>query len=84
MNPCKFSENVLSPLLSIVFSHVPKHLVSDTLLKFIMSWNTNSRNCHEAQLVLNLILKMTYPDDFMKFSNAQAAVEALLPYTGGW
>nr|XP_039264607.1 transducin beta-like protein 3 [Styela clava] len=53
----------------------------DTLLKFVMSWNTNSRNCHEAQKVLNLILRQTHPHELMEFSNAQTAIEALLPYT---
>ena len=64
-------------------SHVST-LTSDqkqTLFKFIVSWNTNSRNCHEAQAVLKGLFLCTLPDEIEKFPDAQSTIEALLPYT---
>ena len=52
-----------------------------TLFKFVVSWNSNSRNCHEAQAVLRAILLYTHPEEIEKYPDAQSTIEALLPYT---
>ena len=52
-----------------------------TLFKFTVSWNTNSRNCHEAQAVLKGLLQCTPPDEIEMYPDAQSIIEALLPYT---
>lgn len=52
-----------------------------TLFKFIVSWNTNSRNCHEAQAVLHAMLISTSPTEIEELPDAQATIESLLPYT---
>nr|CAB3266856.1 transducin beta-like protein 3 [Phallusia mammillata] len=51
------------------------------LLNFVMSWNTNSRNCHEAQAVLNVVLSTTHPSDIENMHDSQTIIEALLPYS---
>jgi len=51
------------------------------LLKFAVSWNTNSRNCHEAQAVINIVLSCMSPSDIEGFSDLQTIIESLLPYT---
>ncbi|XP_078482482.1 transducin beta-like protein 3 [Ciona intestinalis] len=51
------------------------------LLKFVVSWNTNSRNCHEAHAVLKALLSNTAPEDFEQIENYQSVIESLLPYT---
>ncbi|XP_048761757.2 transducin beta-like protein 3 [Ostrea edulis] len=53
----------------------------DSVLRFSGEWNTNSRHCHEAQFVLNTVLK-TYPqDEILKFPNIKSTMESLIPYT---
>ena len=52
-----------------------------TLFKFIVSWNSNSRNCHEAQAVLRALFLCTTPQEIQKYPDSQATIEALLPYT---
>ncbi|XP_036248725.1 transducin beta-like protein 3 [Molothrus ater] len=53
----------------------------EAVLAFLVTWNTNSRNCHEAQAVLETLLRHEAPDTLLQFSGIKSAVESLLPYT---
>ncbi|XP_066291530.1 transducin beta-like protein 3 [Branchiostoma lanceolatum] len=53
----------------------------DSVLKFVVQWNTNSRNCHQAQAVLSIILKNFPPDQLAQFPSIKTAIEGLVPYT---
>lgn len=53
----------------------------DTILKFLVEWNTNSKNCHVAQAVLSIILKSKSPFELMNKPNMKDAIEALIPYS---
>ncbi|XP_042294532.1 transducin beta-like protein 3 [Sceloporus undulatus] len=53
----------------------------EALLKFSVTWNTNSRNCHEAQAVLETLLKQETPECLLQYEGIKGAVESLLPYT---
>ncbi|KAH0631762.1 hypothetical protein JD844_019528 [Phrynosoma platyrhinos] len=56
----------------------------EAVLKFSVIWNTNSRNCHEAQAVLETLLKHEMPECLLQYEGIKGAVESLLPYTGKW
>uniref|UniRef100_A0A8C3M008 Transducin beta like 3 n=1 Tax=Chrysolophus pictus TaxID=9089 RepID=A0A8C3M008_CHRPC len=53
----------------------------EAVLTFLVTWNTNSRNCHEAQAVIETLLKHEAPDNLLQYSGIKSAVESLLPYT---
>ncbi|XP_006024069.1 transducin beta-like protein 3 [Alligator sinensis] len=53
----------------------------EAVLKFSVTWNTNSRNCHEAQAVLGILLKHESPECLLQYDGIKSAVESLLPYT---
>ncbi|XP_054851571.1 transducin beta-like protein 3 [Eublepharis macularius] len=53
----------------------------EAVLKFAVTWNTNSRNCHEAQAVVQTFLKHESPESLLQYEGIKAAVESLLPYT---
>ncbi|XP_039211517.1 transducin beta-like protein 3 [Crotalus tigris] len=53
----------------------------EAVLKFSITWNTNTRNCHEAQAVVEILLKHENPEDLLKYEGIKTAVESLLPYT---
>lgn len=53
----------------------------EAILRYCTIWNTNSRNCHEAQCVLNILLTHVPPDTLLQYSGIRGTVEALIPYT---
>ncbi|NXI35916.1 TBL3 protein, partial [Galbula dea] len=53
----------------------------EAVLTFLVTWNTNSRNCHEAQAIIEILLKHEAPDSLLQYSGIKSAVESLLPYT---
>uniref|UniRef100_A0A8C5RGZ6 U3 small nucleolar RNA-associated protein 13 C-terminal domain-containing protein n=1 Tax=Laticauda laticaudata TaxID=8630 RepID=A0A8C5RGZ6_LATLA len=53
----------------------------EAVLKFSITWNTNTRNCLEAQAVVEILLKHENPEDLLKYEGIKTAVESLLPYT---
>ncbi|KAH3860700.1 transducin beta-like protein 3 [Dreissena polymorpha] len=53
----------------------------DALLRFSGQWNTNSRHCHEAQLVVSCLLRMYPPTRLKELANLKPSVEGLLPYS---
>lgn len=52
-----------------------------TLLKYCVTWNTNSKHCYPAQVLLYIILKIFTPEQICKFPDALITVQELLPYT---
>ncbi|KAK9885462.1 hypothetical protein WA026_010957 [Henosepilachna vigintioctopunctata] len=52
----------------------------DDLLKCAVNWNTNSKNCQAAQLVINILLNEIQGGEF-KPSNFPSTIESILPYT---
>lgn len=52
----------------------------EMLLKCVSTWNTNSRNCQAAQLVLNILLNQLQTGKFRP-SGLGGIVEGVLPYT---
>ncbi|XP_008196815.2 transducin beta-like protein 3 [Tribolium castaneum] len=57
-----------------------KNEQKEALLKCATTWNTNSRNCQSAQLVLNILLGELQSGDF-KPVGLGGTVEGALPYT---
>ncbi|CAI5793595.1 Transducin beta 3 [Podarcis lilfordi] len=53
----------------------------EAVLKFSITWNTNSRNYVEAQAVVETLLKHETPESLLQYKGIKAAVESLLPYT---
>ncbi|XP_074135663.1 transducin beta-like protein 3 [Sminthopsis crassicaudata] len=53
----------------------------EALLRFSVTWNTNSRHCHEAQAVLGVLLRHESPEELLAYEGVQSTLEALLPYT---
>lgn len=53
----------------------------ESVLKYCTTWNTNSRNCLEAQAVVRVLLTHESPEALLQYSGIKAAVESLLPYT---
>ncbi|XP_043945053.1 transducin beta-like protein 3 [Protopterus annectens] len=53
----------------------------EAVLRYSSVWNTNSRNCHEAQAVIEVFLKHEIPETLLKFGGIKAALEGLIPYT---
>nr|KAF6491200.1 transducin beta like 3 [Molossus molossus] len=53
----------------------------EALLRFCVTWNTNSRHCHEAQAVLGVLLRHEAPEELLAYEGVQSSLEALLPYT---
>ncbi|CAG5129326.1 unnamed protein product [Candidula unifasciata] len=53
----------------------------ESILKFAVQWNTNSRNYFPAQVLLNVVLKNFLPQDLAKLSGIQAIIEGLTVYT---
>ncbi|KAK5640699.1 hypothetical protein RI129_009246 [Pyrocoelia pectoralis] len=52
----------------------------EALLKCVTDWNTNSHNCHSAQLVLHILLKELQTGQFRPVG-LHNAIEGILPYT---
>jgi U3 small nucleolar RNA-associated protein 13 len=52
----------------------------ETLLNHAITWNTNSRNCRPAQLVINILLQDILAGQF-KVNELGKVLEAAIPYT---
>lgn len=53
----------------------------DTLMRHAVSWNTNSRNCRQAQLVINIIVRDILNGTFKPSTGLERLIEETLPYT---
>ncbi|XP_074647649.1 transducin beta-like protein 3 isoform X2 [Tubulanus polymorphus] len=51
------------------------------ILRFAVKWNSNSKHCHEAQYILNLVLRNFTPEEIMELPDVKSSLEGLLPYT---
>lgn len=57
-------------------------VLTEALLRFCVTWNTNSRHCHDAQAVLGVLLRHEAPEELLAYDGVRGTLEALLPYTG--
>lgn len=53
----------------------------ESLLRFCVVWNTNARNCLQAQAVLRVLLTHLPPEELLQYQGARAHLEGLIPYT---
>lgn len=53
----------------------------ESLLRYCAVWNTNARNCLQAQAVLQVLLTHLPPEDLLQYQGARAHLEGLIPYT---
>ena len=53
-----------------------------TLLKYSIDWNTNSKYCHNSQALIWIILNNYSLEFLMKMNNFANIIEQLLPYSG--
>lgn len=63
-------------------NRVTTSIPTEALLRFCVTWNTNSRHCHEAQAVLGVLLRHETPEELLAYEGVRGTLEALLPYTG--
>uniref|UniRef100_A0AAQ5XW13 U3 small nucleolar RNA-associated protein 13 C-terminal domain-containing protein n=1 Tax=Amphiprion ocellaris TaxID=80972 RepID=A0AAQ5XW13_AMPOC len=54
----------------------------ESLLRFCAVWNTNARNCQDAQAVLQVLLTHLPPEELLQYQGARTHLEGLIPYTG--
>lgn len=57
-----------------------KNLQKEKLFKYASLWNTNSKNCHVAQLVINILLDDIQSGEF-KPAGLASLLEGTIPYT---
>ncbi|XP_037544273.1 transducin beta-like protein 3 [Nematolebias whitei] len=53
----------------------------ESLLRYCVVWNTNARNCQDAQAVLQVLLTHLPPEELLQYQGARAHLEGLIPYT---
>ena len=51
------------------------------LLNFVSVWNTNSKNCHQAQVLLEYLLSNFTVEEILAFDDVQSNIRGLLAYT---
>uniref|UniRef100_A0A8C3ANG6 Transducin beta like 3 n=1 Tax=Cyclopterus lumpus TaxID=8103 RepID=A0A8C3ANG6_CYCLU len=55
--------------------------ISKSLLRYCAVWNTNARNCQDAQAVLQVLLTHLPPEELLQYQGARTHLEGLIPYT---
>ncbi|KAM7386801.1 hypothetical protein PAMA_009431 [Pampus argenteus] len=53
----------------------------ESVLRFCAVWNTNARNCLDAQAVLQVLLTHLPPEELLQYQGARTHLEGLIPYT---
>lgn len=53
----------------------------ESILRYCVVWNTNARNCHDAQAVLQVLLTHLPPEELLQYQGARTHLEGLIPYT---
>nr|XP_020491885.1 transducin beta-like protein 3 [Labrus bergylta] len=53
----------------------------ESLLRYCVVWNTNARNCQDAQAVLQVLFTHLPPEELLQYQGARAHLEGLIPYT---
>ncbi|CDW57894.1 transducin beta protein 3 like [Trichuris trichiura] len=66
--------------ISITLEKLPSEHMQ-TLISFAIEWNTSSRTCHFAQLIISNVLKRYTPEEVLQWPNAKTLIGDLLPYT---
>ena len=56
-------------------------MLVDSLLRYAVTWNTNSKNCHIAQHVLSVMLHSYTLEELKKLPNFRQSLEGLLAYS---
>ncbi len=52
----------------------------DALLRYAATWNTNGRHCHQAQLVLALLVTQLTPDQLLALPSMRQSLAGLQMY----
>uniref|UniRef100_A0A8C4ESX7 Transducin beta like 3 n=1 Tax=Dicentrarchus labrax TaxID=13489 RepID=A0A8C4ESX7_DICLA len=66
---------------SLIFLPCPSSPLAASLLRYCVMWNTNARNCQDAQAVLQVLLTHLPPEELLQYQGARAHLEGLIPYT---
>uniref|UniRef100_A0A672PR51 U3 small nucleolar RNA-associated protein 13 C-terminal domain-containing protein n=1 Tax=Sinocyclocheilus grahami TaxID=75366 RepID=A0A672PR51_SINGR len=53
----------------------------ESVLRFSVVWNTNSRSCLDAQAVLQVLLTHLSPEEILQYQGTRTHLEGLIPYT---
>ncbi|XP_012727820.2 transducin beta-like protein 3 [Fundulus heteroclitus] len=53
----------------------------ESLLRYCVVWNTNARNCLDAQAVLRVLLTHLPPEELLQYQAVRTHLEGLIPYT---
>ncbi|XP_026866596.2 transducin beta-like protein 3 [Electrophorus electricus] len=53
----------------------------ESLLRYCVVWNTNARNCLDAQAVLQVLLTHLSPEELLQLQGVRTHLEGLIPYT---
>ncbi|TWW69934.1 transducin beta-like protein 3 [Takifugu flavidus] len=53
----------------------------EALLRYCGVWNTNAKNCQDAQVVLQVLLTHVPPEELLQYQGARTHLEGLVPYT---
>ncbi|MED6258951.1 hypothetical protein ATANTOWER_014771, partial [Ataeniobius toweri] len=53
----------------------------ESLLRYCVVWNTNARNCLDAQACLQVLLTHLPPEELLQYQGARTYLEGLIPYT---
>ncbi|XP_051571584.1 transducin beta-like protein 3 [Myxocyprinus asiaticus] len=53
----------------------------ESVLRYCVVWNTNSRSCLDAQSVLQVLLTHLSPEELLQYQGARTHLEGLIPYT---
>jgi len=72
-------EEVLNNLEKMVTNLSIAH--KDSLLRYASKWNTNSRHCHQAQMVINIMISNLTPDELFSLPSFKSNVAGLLVYS---
>uniref|UniRef100_A0A672FBN4 U3 small nucleolar RNA-associated protein 13 C-terminal domain-containing protein n=1 Tax=Salarias fasciatus TaxID=181472 RepID=A0A672FBN4_SALFA len=83
--PCHLAAHITLNCLTFEFclKGMTKHiqLKTKSLLRYCVAWNTNARNCHDAQAVLQVLLTHLPPEELLQYQGARTHLEGLIPYT---
>ncbi|KAK7174258.1 hypothetical protein R3I93_001456 [Phoxinus phoxinus] len=53
----------------------------ESVLRYCVVWNTNSRSCLDAQAILQVLLTHLSPEEMLQYQGARTHLEGLIPYT---
>ncbi|XP_028267812.1 transducin beta-like protein 3 [Parambassis ranga] len=53
----------------------------ESLLRYCVVWNTNAKNCQDAQAVLQVLLTHLPPEELLQYQGTRTHLEGLIPYT---